>query len=205
MKVKICGFTTSSDIHNAVNLGVDAIGIVFFEDSSRYVQLDDAEVLLHDVPAFVNRVGVFVNQPIEYVNEVARKCQLDYVQLHGDETVDYCSQIERKIIKVIRVDQIDDLTIIPQYKSLVSAVLLDTKIKGLYGGSGQSFDWGIAIAAKDFNIPLILSGGLNVSNVKKAIQLVNPYGIDISSGVELEPGVKDYHKIENLIKLIRHS
>tara|TARA_A100001015_G_scaffold237409_1_gene269999 strand:- start:10285 stop:10902 length:618 start_codon:yes stop_codon:yes gene_type:complete len=203
MKVKICGLTNSNDINNVVHLGADAIGVIFYEKSPRSVSLEDAEVLFHDVPAFVNRVGVFVNQTVQFVNEVSEKCQLDYVQLHGDESVSYCQKIKRKIIKAFRVSTIDDIKSIVEYKDLASAILLDTKVKGSFGGTGQSFDWGLAIAAKEYDVPVILSGGINISNVQKAIQIVDPYCIDISSGVEIEPGVKDYHKLEEFIRLLK--
>lgn len=203
MKVKICGLTKKDDILDVVHLGADAIGVIFYEKSPRCVDLQEAEVLFHDVPAFVNRVGVFVNQSVEFVNEVSDKCQLDYVQLHGDESVDYCKKVNRKIIKAFRVSDEKDIKKIVDYKNIVSAVLLDTKVKGSFGGTGQSFDWGLAISAKEYDIPVILSGGVNASNVQKAIQLVDPYCIDISSGVESQPGVKDYQKLEEFIRLLK--
>ena len=203
MKVKICGLTKKDDILDVVHLGADAIGVIFYEKSPRFVSLQDAEVLFHDVPAFVNRVGVFVNQSVEFVNEVSDKCKLDYVQLHGDESIEYCKKVNRKIIKAFRVATENDIKKIVSYSSLVSAVLLDTKVKGSFGGTGQSFDWGLAIAAKEYDVPVILSGGINVSNVQKAIQLVDPYCIDISSGVENQPGVKDYNKLEEFIRLLK--
>ena len=203
MKVKICGLTKKDDILDVVHLGADAIGVIFYEKSPRFVSLQDAEVLFHDVPAFVNRVGVFVNQSVEFVNEVSDKCKLDYVQLHGDESVEYCKKVNRKIIKAFRVSTENDIKKIVSYKNIASAVLLDTKVKGSFGGTGQSFDWGLGIAAKEYDIPMILSGGINVTNVSKAIQLVDPYCIDISSGVESQPGVKDYHKLEEFIRLLK--
>ena len=203
MKVKICGITNSTDAHNAISLGVDALGVILFPDSPRYVEPDSAVDLFSDFSAFVNRVGVFVNQPIELVNDMAKRCKLDYVQLHGDESVEFCQQCHVKVIKAFRVSKLDDINDISRYQGFVNAVLLDTKINGEYGGTGQSFDWSIAIAARDYDIPLILSGGINITNVKKAVELVNPYAIDLSSGVEELPGKKDYQKMEELMRYLR--
>ena len=202
MKIKICGITNKEDADNAISLGVDAIGFIFAENSQRTISLEKAEDISIFLPPFVSRGGVFVNQPLDYVHDISDRCNLDYVQLHGEESPDYCIQCKKKLIKVFRVNEEKDLDSIEKYQGIVSALLLDTKVKDVYGGSGQVFDWGLAISAKEYHLPLILSGGINSSNIHKAIQLVNPYAIDISSGVESSPGEKDYHKMESVINIV---
>ncbi|RAP32196.1 phosphoribosylanthranilate isomerase [Candidatus Marinamargulisbacteria bacterium SCGC AG-414-C22] len=202
MKIKFCGFTEKEDIKHAVHLGVDAIGIIFYEQSPRYVSIDLAEELFHDLPPFVNRVGVFVNHDLDVVNTYAQRCQLDYVQLHGEESVDFCLNCNTKVIKSFRVATSDDLLKISPYQGVVDGILLDTKLKGTYGGTGKTFDWGIAIAAKEFDVPLLLSGGITIDNCKNAIQLVAPYALDVSSGIESEPGKKDYEKMTKFLSSV---
>jgi len=202
MKVKVCGITNISDAQDAISLGVNALGVIFYDKSERFVSFDQAAMLFNQIPTFVSRVGVFVNAPIEEVNLLTRQCQLDYVQLHGEESVDYCLSCDAKVIKAFRVSSVDDLSSICQYQGVVNAILLDTKMKDTYGGTGLSFDWGIAISAKDYGIPLILSGGINSSNINKAIELVQPYAVDVNSSVETSPGKKDYNKMKTFFSFI---
>ena len=152
---------------------------------------------------FVTSVGVFVNESADVVNEVVKNCKLDLVQLHGDETPEECMKINTRVIKAIHVNSMDDIQYIGKYNGTVSGVLLDTKVEGSYGGTGQSFDWGVALAAKDYGIPIILSGGISINNINQAVQLVNPEAIDLCSSVEKSPGLKDYEKMKDIIKVFR--
>ena len=201
MKIKICGITNKEDALHAVSLGVDAIGFIFYKNSPRYISPEVAEEISMFLPPFVQTVGVFVNETEAAIEAIVQKCGLDVIQLHGEETPKLCMGLSCRVIKAIRVKELEDLDIIPSYHGLVSAILLDYKDDVQRGGTGKSFDWGLALRAKEYDIPLVLSGGINEGNIQKAVQLVNPYAIDLSSGVELEPGKKDYNKMESIIGL----
>lgn len=203
IRIKLCGLTRLEDVHHAVALGVDAVGFIFEPSSPRSVSSDQVKELTFDLPPFVKSVGVFVDESADVINHIARSCKLDLIQLHGHETPEYCKQIERPILKAIKIQDIDDINAIPKYQGMVSGVLLDTKSSTQHGGTGKTFDWGIALHAKDFDIPIILAGGINAGNVQKAVKLVNPYAIDISSGIELSPGIKDYNKMKEVVELAR--
>lgn len=203
MRIKFCGITNKEDAINAINLGVDALGFIFYSKSPRAVTIEQIQEIIYYLPPFVTTVGVFVNSDIEEVNDTLKQCQLDMVQLHGDETPEYCMKINSRIIKAIRVSEISDIETIGAYQGLVSAILLDTKMDGVYGGTGVPFDWGMALSAKDYDVPIILSGGVNAANLLKASQLVNPFAVDVSSGIESFPGKKDYNKMENFISVLR--
>jgi len=202
MKVKICGITNKEDALNAVSLGADAIGFIFYEQSPRYVTPDVAEEIIHFLPPFVSVVGVFVDQDEDHINTIARQCRLDIIQLHGDESPSFCMKFTHRVIKAFSVKSEEDVQAMSAYRGHVSAVLLDTKVENVKGGTGKTFDWGLAINAKEYDLPLILSGGINETNVKKAVALVNPYAVDLCSGVEREPGLKDYNKMQGFLGLV---
>ncbi len=199
MKIKICGITNRDDAIDAVNLGADAIGFIFYEDSPRYITPDIVEEISLFLPPFVLLVGVFVNHDKAFIDAVVHRCKLDLIQLHGNESPAFCRSMRRRVIKAFKIEEINDVDTIAPYQSSVSAVLLDTKVAGREGGTGKIFDWGLALKAKEFDIPLILAGGVNVSNLNKAAKLVNPYAVDLSSSVESAPGKKDYNKMKELI------
>jgi len=199
MKIKICGLTNRDDAIDAVNLGSDAIGFIFYEDSPRYITPDIVEEISLFLPPFVLLVGVFVNHDKAFIDAVVHRCKLDLIQLHGNESPAFCRSMRRRVIKAFKIEDINDVDAIAPYQSSVSAVLLDTKVSGREGGTGKIFDWGLALKAKEFDIPLILAGGVNVSNLNKAAKLVNPYAVDLSSSVESAPGKKDYNKMKELI------
>jgi phosphoribosylanthranilate isomerase len=200
MKIKICGITNKHDALNAIALNIHAIGFIFHKHSPRYVSPETLESFMLDIPPFISTVGVFVNSTHEEIMDTVRRCKLNTIQLHGDESPEFCMQFDLPIIKAFRIKEESDLKSIPQYKGIVNGYLLDTKVENIHGGTGKTFDWGLAIEAKLYDIPLILSGGINAENVGKAIKMVQPYAIDLSSGVEKEPGIKDYQKIKNLIQ-----
>lgn len=191
MKIKFCGFTRQEDVDTAVKLGVDALGFIFYKASPRYIEPEKAAKIISTLPPFVQSVGVFVNHSAAEIQRITNSCQLDILQLHGDESPDFCESVSSKVIKAFRVSTEADLEPIAAYKGKVSAILLDTKSSKGYGGTGEVFDWDLAIKVKKFDIPLILSGGLNAQNIKKAIETVKPYALDLSSGIESSPGIKD--------------
>ena len=203
MNIKICGITNKEDALHAVSLGTDAVGFIFAEGSPRRVTPEVVEEISLYLAPFTQTVGVFVDQPEDVVNDIAERCRLSIVQLHGQESASYCRRMNRRVIKAFPIKVLEDLGDIVHYQGSVSAILLDTKVDGQSGGAGLVFDWGLALKAKEFDIPVILAGGINQSNVTKAIQLVNPYAIDLSSGVESAPGTKDYNKMNDIISLVK--
>ncbi len=203
MKIKICGITNKEDALNAVSLGADAIGFIFAPESPRHITPEKAEEISVFLPPFVSVVGVFVNQSKEFIETCVQKCKLDLVQLHGDESPAFCQTIQRRVIKAFPVLYLEDLDPIAHYQGIVSAILLDTKVQHMSGGTGKIFDWGLAIKAKAYEVPLILAGGINAQNVKKAYQLVTPYAVDLSSSVEQSPGLKDYNKMKEMIEAVQ--
>jgi len=205
MKIKICGLTNKDDALNAIALNVDALGFIFYEHSPRYISPEKVETFVLDLPPFINTIGVFVNATPDYINSVVKRCKLNGIQLHGSEPPEFCTQFSLPTIKAIPVREHSDITAIPKYKGCVNGILLDTKAENVHGGTGKTFDWGLALEAKEYDTPLILSGGINANNIEKALKMVGPYGIDICSGVEKEPGIKDYNKMQELIGAIKTS
>jgi phosphoribosylanthranilate isomerase len=202
--IKICGITNLEDAQNVISLGFDALGFIFAKDSPRYITPEAAEEICLFLPPFIKLVGVFVDEDPAIIEEIVKRCKLDLIQLHGSESPKDCLNLSRKVIKAFRVQDLEDIKPIIKYQGIVSAILLDTKLPSKMGGTGQVFDWGLAIQAKEFDIPLILAGGINHTNIKKAIQLVNPYAVDISSGVEISAGKKDYNKMKELKNLVQN-
>lgn len=197
VQVKICGITSLEDAQAALDCGADALGFVFFPPSPRHVMPEQAAQIIRTLPPFVTTVGLFVDVACDVVNETAACCGLDRVQLHGRETPEYCRRISRPVIKAIRIQNADSLMPVGNYT--VSAYLLDAYVEGaLPGGTGVSFAWDLAVHAKPYG-PVILAGGLTPANVGRAIAQVRPYGVDVSSGVERLPGVKDHHKMRQFI------
>ena len=201
-KVKICGITGVDDALMAVEAGADALGFVFFEKSPRNVDPEQAQRIVAALPPFVQAVGLFVNAPIERVNAVARQCRLDVVQLHGEESPDYCDQVERRVMKAFRVRGPESLEGLSDYR--VAGYLLDAYAPNAYGGTGERFDWDLAAAAKRHG-PIILAGGLTPDNVAQAVRQVQPYAVDVSSGVESSPGRKDPEKVRRFIEAVQRS
>ncbi len=197
VKVKVCGITNEDDALQAVDAGADALGFVFYDLSPRCISYETAERIIRKLPPFVVTVGVFVNNPIRSINLAVERCGIQVVQLHGDETPDFCSGIRHQIVKAFRVRDITSIENIRNYP--VSGFLLDAYVPGAYGGTGLTFNWETAKLAKQYG-PIILAGGLNINNVRKAVETVAPYAIDVSSGVEASPGKKDHAKVEEFIK-----
>ena len=195
--VKICGITNLEDAQAAVDAGADALGFVFYPPSPRYVTPEQAGQIIQTLPPFVTTVGLFVDVALDTVNDMARRCGLDRIQLHGRETPEFCRQVTRPVIKAIRIKNAQSLTPVPDYK--VSAYLLDAYVEGaLPGGTGASFAWELAARAKPYG-PVILAGGLTPENIEVAVAQICPYGVDVSTGVERAPGIKDHQKVRQFI------
>jgi phosphoribosylanthranilate isomerase len=195
--VKICGITSVEDAQAAVEAGADALGFVFYPPSPRYVTPEQADQIIRWLPPFVTTVGLFVDVPLDMINDIAARCRLDRIQLHGHETPEFCRQLKQPVIKAFRIKNVDSLAQLPRYT--VSAYLLDAYVEGaLPGGTGASFPWDLAAQAKPYG-PMILAGGLTPENVAAAIVRLRPYGVDVSSGVERAPGFKDHQKVRAFI------
>ena len=197
-KVKICGFTEAENARQAAIVGVDAIGLVFYDKSPRNVDIFRAQEIIEALPPFVNRVGLFVNANPSFVDEVLCEVPLDTLQFHGDESPLDCSQYQMPFIKSLRVKPETNVFQVADEFSSASAILLDSFNPSAYGGTGEAFDW--SLACVDISLPIILAGGLNETNVSVAISQVKPYAVDASSGVESAPGVKDIDKIVAFIR-----
>lgn len=200
VKVKVCGMTQWEDAEYAVEQGADAVGFIFYKKSPRSVTMKEAREIILKLPPFVDTVGVFVNESPDRVNKIADYCGLDLVQLHGEESPAFCRKIHRRVIKAFRVADLHFIKQIEKYS--VSGFLLDTFCDDLHGGTGKTFDWNLALPAKKMG-PVILAGGLTPRNVAQAVRQVRPYGVDVCSGVEKTPGIKDPEKVRAFLKNIR--
>lgn len=203
-KIKICGITNLPDARLAVELGAHALGFIFYPKSPRYVKVADAANICNELPPFVTKVGVFVDE-LEYeIEKALNECLLNVLQFHGEEPPGFCQKFAAKSIKAIRVRDEDSLQAAVEYD--VDALLLDTYTDAEKGGTGKTFDWSLAVKAKEMLAPpIILSGGLTTVNVQEAIRKVRPYAVDVSSGVEREPGKKDPEKLRRFIELCKSS
>ena len=201
-RIKICGITNLEDALWAVEQGVDSLGFILAA-SPRRVSPERAKEIVDSLPPFVNKVGVFVDQELAKVKEIASYCGLDTVQLHGSESPEYCQELANlTVVKAFRIKDRLPLTELKEYSQVVAAYLLDTYVAGQAGGTGETFNWNLAEQAKEAG-PIILAGGLQPENIVSAIREVAPYGVDVSSGIEKEPGVKDHDKLMELVNQIR--
>jgi phosphoribosylanthranilate isomerase len=203
MKVKVCGITNYEDAAMIVDQGADALGFNFFPQSPRYVDPADARSIIRRIPPFVVSVGLFVNvaEPSR-VSAIAHAAGVQVLQLHGDETPEYCRDLEDwPLIKALRIGESGILEDLEEYP--VQAFLLDVRDDTLFGGTGKSFDWELARNIKHIR-PIILAGGLTVDNVQKAIQTVDPYAVDVCSGVESAPRKKSAQKVIEFMNEVRN-
>ena len=192
VKVKVCGMTSLKDALVAVEVGADAVGFIFYKKSLRSVTMKTVREIVLELPPFVDTVGVFVDETAEQINKIADYCNLDIIQLHGDESPTFCKKIRRKVIKAFRIKDMQSVKKLSSFQ--VSGFLLDTFSENLHGGTGKVFDWNLALPAKKFG-PVIMAGGLTPNNVQQAVRQIRPYGVDVCSGVESEPGIKDHKKV----------
>jgi phosphoribosylanthranilate isomerase len=196
-KVKICGVITQKDALEAVQAGADALGFVFFKGSPRWIEPKLAREIVGILPSSTIKVGVFVNSPQDEVELIAKAVHLDLVQLHGDESPQYCSHLRWPVLKAVRVQSFKDLENLSEYP--VQGFLFDSFDSAKFGGTGRSFAWKILSQAA-VPKPYILSGGLSPANVEKAILVARPAGVDVSSGVERKPGQKDKEKMRKFVE-----
>ena len=197
--VKICGITTLADAMVAVEAGADALGFNFYRPSPRYIRPENAREIIDRLPESILKVGVFVNEDVESVARIATEANLSAVQLHGDESPEYCHELAGQyVIKVFRAgDGVD----VETYG--VDAIMLDTKDDLLRGGTGRVFDWSIAQRTNDSTPKLFLAGGLSPENVAEAITTVRPYAVDACSSLEESPGRKDHTRVRAFVKAVR--
>lgn len=196
--VKICGITNTADALAAADAGADAIGLMFYEKSPRNLTLPAAAEIARALPPYIIKVGVFVNPAEEFVLRAVGECGLNIVQFHGDETPEFCAQFPVMVLKAFRIRDAESLKALPEYPT--DAWLLDAYSPDKPGGTGEKFNWDLAIEAQKFGKPTFLAGGLTPENVADAIRKVRPYGVDVSSGVESSPGRKDHAKVAAFIK-----
>lgn len=207
IRIKMCGVTRLADAVAAVAAGVDALGFIFFEKSPRYIDPEAARLIIEQLPPFVDAVGVFVDKKNREVDEIVQYCRLGYVQLHGEESPKYCEDLVRfaspcQVIKAFRVGSHTSSDEFAAYAPHVKGFLLDNFRPDQVGGTGTSFDWSM-VADLDLQKPFILAGGLDVNNIAAAIQAVQPYGVDVNSGVEQRPGIKDHRLIREFVSAVR--
>lgn len=192
VRVKLCGITRLEDAMYASSLGVDAVGFVFYKKSPRYIEPMKAAAIIRQLPPFVSAVGLFVNPAQAEIDAVLDYCPLGVIQLHGDESPEFCLAQQRRVIKALPVADADDLRVVQDY---ACAVLLDAKAPdGVYGGTGHAFDWSL-LASLEHRFPLMLAGGLSADNVQQAMALRDWFAVDVSSGVEHARGIKDKKKM----------
>jgi len=204
MEIKICGITNAADATAAVECGADALGFIFHKPSPRYVSPEEVKTIIARLPAgLVCKVGVFVNASREHINAVVVQCGIELIQLHGDESPEFCKGFpESMLIKAVSPKTADDLENIKKYA--VRAILAEARDRGLYGGTGKVCDWDMAAAIAGERA-LILSGGLGPDNLEKAIKRVAPSAVDLNSGIESEPGRKDHAKMRKAVEVAKKT
>jgi phosphoribosylanthranilate isomerase len=206
-RIKVCGITSTQDALYAAEAGADALGFIFHAKSPRYIDPEEARLIIDQLPPFIDVVGVFVDKKRIEVEEIIQYCRLNYAQLHGQESLKYIERLFRfaspcELVKAFRVSRRMDPEQIKPYVPYVRAFLLDTYEENLVGGTGRSFDWSI-IEQLDLVRPFILAGGLNPNNITSALQTVHPCCVDVNSGVEISPGVKDHELIHHFIAKVK--
>ncbi len=201
--VKICGITNLDDAQTAVEARADALGFVFYEKSPRHLTIPAAAGISKPLPGFVMRVGVFVNALKADVVRAIGECGLNLLQFHGDEPPEYCSQFGLMSMKAFRMRDAGTLRELTKYQT--NAWLLDAYSPEAAGGTGEKFNWDLAVEAQKFGKPIFLAGGLTPENVAEAVRRVRPFGVDVSSGVEISPGKKDPAKVRAFINAVKSA
>lgn len=199
VKVKICGITNIDDAKLCVDCGADALGFIFYKESKRYIEPDEAKKIIDKLPFFVLKVGVFVNENLEMVNSIADEIGLNAVQLHGNESLDYCEKINYPVIKAIRVDEKLNKNL-ETYSNYT--ILLDSKDAREYGGTGKRFDW--KLIPESYQRKIILAGGVSEENIDDIFNRVKPQAVDLSSSIEKELGIKDHEKVKSFFLKINN-
>lgn len=202
-RIKICGITRAEDGLAAARAGADAIGLVFYPPSPRHVTVAQASEIARALPPFVTTVGLFVNPEAEEVEAVLHQLHLDLLQFHGEEPPEFCRRFGMPYLKAVRVKTGVDLIQYADFYPDAKGLLLDAWVEGVAGGTGKSFDWGLIPA--QLPLPVVLSGGLDPSNVETAVRRVKPWAVDVSSGVEAARGIKDAAKIAAFVQGVRNA
>jgi phosphoribosylanthranilate isomerase len=202
-RIKICGITCENDAQVAVRAGADALGLVFYPPSPRYVSLDQAAAIARNIPPFVTVVALFVDADVSWIESVLSNVRIDLLQFHGQETRSDCERFQRPYIKALRVTSASVLTHDMAAYPSAGGFLLDTYSQSLPGGTGQTFDW--SLFPQQSEKPLILAGGLTPDNVGQAIALTHPFAVDVSGGVELTKGIKSHQLIEQFIAGVKRA
>ena len=202
-RVKICGITNLADALAAIAAGADALGLNFYEKSPRHVSVKTAAEISKQIPPFIMRAGVFVNADEDLVTRAIGECGLSLLQFHGDEPPEFCVQFGLMSMKAFRIRDEKSLEELPKFQT--DAYLLDAYSSDARGGTGEKFNWDLAIEAQKFGKPVFLAGGLTPENVADAVRTVRPFGVDVSSGVESSPGKKEHAKIRAFIAAVRKA
>lgn len=200
-RIKICGITSPADALIAANAGADAIGLVFYEPSSRAVTVEQAAAIAAVVPPFVSVVALMVDEPVQRIERILEQVAIDVLQFHGGESPEFCGQFGRPWLKAVRMMPDLDLGAEAARYSGARGLLLDNWKEGVPGGTGEAFDW--SLVPQDLARPWVLAGGLSAENVAEAVAALQPWAVDVSGGVESEPGVKDAEKIAAFVAAVR--
>lgn len=203
-RIKFCGITRAEDAEKVAASGADAIGMIFYSKSPRHIELKQAQEIAKLVQPYVTTVAVVVNPELRFLNDLENKGFIDRIQFHGDETSTQCEQTVLPYYKVLRIKSDSDVVQLAKQFPGASAVLLDTYVDGLLGGSGRTFDWSI-IENIQIDQHLVLAGGLSPENIYDAVLMAKPYAVDVNSGVEIKPGIKDAVKINEIIIAVREA
>lgn len=203
LRIKICGITNIDDALNAVDAGAEALGFMLYKKSKRFVRPETVKEIVRELPPFVSCVGVFVNESRENILSTRESCELDTVQLHGDESPKFCQEIPGKVIKAFQLRTPETLKTVAMYQT--NAWLLDSYSPAARGGTGDSFNWDWVKAASPLDRPVIIAGGLTRENAADCVLATQPYGLDVSSGVEISPGKKCAEKMKNFIEVAREA
>ncbi|MBD3343532.1 MAG: phosphoribosylanthranilate isomerase [Chitinivibrionales bacterium] len=202
VRIKICGITQYEDARIAASLGADALGFIFYPKSPRYISPVAAKEIITKLPPLISKVGVFVNEPAETIMAITQESGIDTIQLHGTEPPEFCKYFPLPVIKAFSIDSNADITLLEKYD--VSGFLLDTWDKTLRGGTGKTFDWAIAEKTCRKYPNIILAGGLGPTNIAEALENVMPYAVDVNSGVEIKPGIKNPKKLKDTIGIVKN-
>jgi len=203
MKIKVSGITNLEDAMDAISLGVDAVGFIFY-DSPWQVDLQDAKEIAAALPPLITRVGVFKDEDQELVNTIMSSTGMDVIQLDGSETPQYCEEMQYRVIKSVHLANKKNLMEIKLYQGKIAAFLIDTYSEKVQE-KGKTFDWGLAVKAKEYQTPVMLNCELGNSDLIKAAKMVRPEMIDLKAAVEKSPGIKDYNKLQDIMKRIREE
>jgi len=200
MRVKICGITNVEDAHLCQSCGADALGFIFHRKSPRYITISRAAEICAQLSVFICKVGVFVNESPDFINEAARNAGLTAVQLHGEEPPEIAGQIDRPVIKAFRINSAFDFSRLQLFEK--TSILLDSYSDQVYGGSGSVFNWDLIPARLRSRV--ILAGGISSENIERIFKEINPAGVDLSSSLEISPGRKDPQKVKDFFSTLQH-